>query len=357
MSWNLVRAWRDRLRQRDPSFLPTGLSPEGAREALKAALDALDDESLDRIAALGGRAFPTAAVVCSTTVTTAPIEWCAVLLGRGSAVLLKYSADDPGLSSLLVSAARDVGLPLVGVTERAAILQADLVVVMGSDDTVREIRSSVSARVRLLPHGHRFSAAWITGNPLPPDTRVPESFQGSWGGVAADCVLHDGRGCLSPVAVFTPVPLETACDRLADAMFRASSRWPTGTVSPSEHAHIRSRRALARVTGQVREGRDFSIHGLPVEHMDLVALPRCLAVYQVEDATQAARALAPYARWLSTIGTDDPESVGTWLSLGATRVCRQGRMQRPPVIRPHDGEDWLHGTTRWISEELDAETP
>jgi hypothetical protein len=324
---------------------------------LKAALDALDDETLDRVAALGGRPFPTAAVLCSTTVTTAPVEWCAVLLGRGSAVLLKYSADDPGLTSLLVGAARDVGLPLVGVTERAAVLQADLVVVMGADQTVREIRSSLPTRVRLLPHGHRFSAAWITGNPLPPDPRVPEGFHGSWGGVAADAVLHDGRGCMSPVAVFTPVPLQTACDRLADAMLRASARWPIGSVSPSEHAHIRSRRALARVTGVVCEGRDFSIHGLPVEYLEPLTLPRCLAVYQVEDATQAARALAPYARWLSTVGTDDPESVGTWFSLGATRVCRQGRMQRPPLIRPHDGEDWLHGTARWISEELEAETP
>ena len=63
-------------------------------------------------------------------------------------------------------------------------------------------------------------------------------------------------------------------------------------------------------------------------------------------------ALAPYARWLSTIGTDDPESVPTWVSLGATRVCRPGRMQRPPLIRAHDGEDWLRATARWLSEEI-----
>lgn len=352
MSWDRVRAWRDRLRQLDPSYQPTGLSPEGAREALDAALDALDDDSLDRAAAVGGKPFATAAVVAARTVTTAPIEWCAVLLGRGSAVLLKYPQDDPGLAHLLVNAARDVGLPLVGVAEHEAVHQADLVVAMGSDETVRDLRAAIPPRVRLLAHGHRFSAAWITGTPLPMDGRIPDDFQGSWAGLAADAALHDGRGCFSPLAVFTSVDLDVACDRLAEAMEHASARWPVGTVSPGEHASIRARRALARVTGELREGDGWAIHGLPVEHLDPISLPRCLAVYQVEDVTSAARALAPWARWLSTVGTDDPDSAGTWISLGATRVCRPGRMQRPPLLRPHDGEDWLHATARWISNEL-----
>ena len=352
MNWDLVRAWRDRLAELDPSFQPTGLSPEGTREALDAALAALDDDSLEAVARMGGRPFPTAAVVCARTVTTAPIEWCAVLAGRGSAVLLKYSARDPVLASLLVGAARDVGLPLVGVTERSAVLQADLVVAMGSDDTVQAIRGALPARVRLLPHGHRFSAAWIIEEPLPVDPRVPEGFETPWGGIAADAALHDGRGCYSPVAVFTPLPLEEAADRLATAMEAAAARWPVGTISPAEHAAIRARRALARVTGLVREGDGWSVHGLPLVHLDPLALPRSVAVYQVDDATEAARALAPYARWLSTIGTDDSDSLGTWVSLGATRLCRPGRMQRPPLLRPHDGEDWLHDTALWVSEEL-----
>jgi len=325
MSWALVRAWRDRLREANPSSLPTGLSSDGAREALAAALDALDDESLARVAALGGRPFPTVAIVCARTVTTAPIEWCAVCLGRGSAVLLKHSARDPGLATLLVSAAREVGLPLVGVTERSAIRGADLVVAMGTDDTVEGIRATLPARARLLPHGHRFSAAWIVDDPSPVDPRVPEGFDSSFAGVAADAALHDGRGCYSPVAVLTRLPLDEAVDRLVKSMERADKRWPVGTVSPAEHAAIRARRALARVVGVVREGDGWSIHGLPVAHLEPVALPRSLAVYHVADADSAARALAPYARWLSTVGTDDPGSTDTWLSLGATRICRPGR--------------------------------
>lgn len=354
MSWDLVRAWRERLRELDPGFHPTGLSPEGAREALAAALDALDDESLEAVADLGGRAFPTAAVVAARTVTTAVLEWCAVLLGRGSTVLLKHPTGDPGLADLLVGAARDVGLPLVMVVDHDAVRQADLVIAMGRDETMERIRATLPARTRFLSHGQRFSVGWIRGRPQPLDPRVPEGFETtSWGGVAADAALHDTRGCFSPVAVFTPLPLEVACDRLAESMAAAAARWPVGTVAPAEHAAIRSRRALAKATtGVVREGAGWSVHGVEPRHVDPTALPRSVAVHHVADAPGAARALAPYARWLSAVGTDDPDAVGLFMSVGADRVCRPGRMQRPPLVRPHDGEDWLRATARWISREL-----
>ncbi len=351
MSWELVRAWREKLRAADPSFQPTGLSKEGAKEALDAALEALDDESLDRVAALGGRAFPTVAVVTARTVTTAPIEWCAVCLGRGSTVLLKHSVRDPGLSSLLITTAREVGLPLVGVTERAAIRAADLVVAMGTDETIEDIRRTLPARTRMVPHGHRFSVAWLVDDPMPVDPRVPEGFDSPFAGVAADAAMHDGRGCYSPVAVFTSLPLDEAVERMAKNLERANRRWPVGTISPAEHAALRARRALAKVVGAVREGPGWSVHGLPVGHLEPVALPRSVAVFHVEGPEEAARALTPFGRWLSTVGTDDPESTDTWLKLGATRICRPGRMQRPPLVRHHDGEDWLRATAIWVSDE------
>ena len=102
----------------------------------------------------------------------------------------------------------------------------------------------------------------------------------------------------------------------------------------------------------MREGDGWSIHGMPVAHLEPMTLPRSVAVYHVADAEEAARALAPYARWLSTIATDDPGTNDTWLSLGATRICRPGRMQRPPLVRHHDGEDWLRATAIWVSDEL-----
>lgn len=345
MSWTKVQRWRDRLAQFDPGFEPTGLSPEGARAALEVALGALDNASLAKVAAMGGSPFKTAAVVPARTVATAPIEWCAVLLGRGSKVLLKYSEADPGLALPMIEAARKVGLPLTGVTDRAAIQDVELIVAMGTDETVRAIRAAASAKTRVLPHGHQFSAAWIADSPLP-------SGRSSWEALAADAALHDGRGCLSPIVAFTPLPLDEAANALARAMDGAAKRWPTGTTSPVEHAMIRARRALARVTGEVRDGDGWAVHGLPLEQLDPISLPRCIALHHVRNLREAVEALRPWSKWLSTVGTDDPATVEAWARVGASRICWLGEMQRPPLIRSHDGEDWLRATARWVSREL-----
>lgn len=344
--WDEVRAFREHLRTMDPSGVETGLSPQGIREAWSAALDALDDAALADAAAIPGRAFPRAVVVFTRTVATAPIEWCAGLLGRGSAVTLKAPADAPGLAPLLAEAAAAVGLPLDVRTDRRVVDDADLVVAMGSDDTIAEIRSSLRPEVRFLAHGHRFSAAWVTGR-VTADPRVPEGFRDPWGAVAADLALHDGRGCLSPAVVLTPLALEEACEALAAALVRAADRWPPGERSAGEGAAIRARRALARVVGVVRG----DVHGLPVARLVPVALPRSVAVVSVSDPVTAAAALTPWRRSLSTVGTDDLDTAAIWVDAGATRICGLGRMQRPPMRRAHDGEDWVAAIVQAISVE------
>lgn len=351
MSWGAVRTWRDRLRASDLSRVDAGVSPEGLREALDAALDALSDAALDEVAGLGLRPFPTASVVTAATVSTAAVEWLAVLLGRGSRVLLKASTRAPGLAPLLVREGAAIGLP-VELADREAALTADLVVAMGSDATLARIRERLRPGARLLPHGHRFSAAWVTGAPLPDDPLVPEAFRDPWGRVAADAALHDGRGCLSPVVVLTPLPLEEAAEGLGAALARAEARWPRGRVDAHEAAGIRTRRALARVTGRVAEGAGWSVHALPADRWVPGVQPRSLALVHATNPEEARRVLAPWRRALSTVGTDDPATASRWIDVGATRVCATGRMQRPPLVRAHDGEDWLRATGIAVSVEV-----
>ena len=88
-----VKAWRDHL-----LALPvpsSHLSPAGAEEVWLGALAALSNEALDAID--DGPAYKTAVLVCARTVLTAPLEWCAVLLARGTRVTLKvcllYTSD------------------------------------------------------------------------------------------------------------------------------------------------------------------------------------------------------------------------------------------------------------------------
>lgn len=321
-----VRRWRDQLRESDLATVATPLSPAGLHLVLHDAIEMLDDETLDEVAAMPGAPFATAAMAVPRTVPTAPIEWCAVLLGRGTRLVLKPPAGEPGLVPILVAAAGAVGLPLTQGEGHGALAGAALVVVMGEDDTVRSVRQH-HPHATVLGFGHTFSVAYAAT-----DAAIEE--------VARDAIRFDGRGCLSPVALLSPRPLEEACGALAAAMERAQGDVPRGTITPAEGAAIRTRRARARAEGVVHEGDGWSVHGLPPERFEPVGLPRSLSVHHATEAT-LDRLLAPHAGALSTFATDGPAP--PWPHV---RICRPGEMQRPPLIRQHDGIDWLAATLR-----------
>lgn len=326
----LIRTWRHRLRAIRPTG--TSLSSAGLEAAWHIALDALSDDALAEAAAIPGVPFGTACVVVAGTVPTAAIEWCAALALRGTRVTVKHPTGDPGVIPLLV----DEALGITATDDRGAVSDADLVVVMGSDATVRDVRAAARPDARVLAHGHRFSVAWIAGD-------------AGFSGLAEDAALQDGRGCLSPVIAFSP--REDALERLATACAEVARRWPAGQIDAIEGAEIRTREALARVTGAVRTGAGWSIHQLPLDRVVPTALPRSLALVRCDDPVAAARALGAWARHLSTIGTDDERAADAFVAAGASRVCRPGQMQRPPLVRVHDGEEWLRTLVRAVGRE------
>jgi hypothetical protein len=329
--WDDVRRWRDVLRTADVSAYRGPLSEPGMHAAWSVALDALDDASLQAVAAIPGEPYPTAAMALARTVITAPLEWCAVLLGRGTELVLKYPRGEPGLTPLLVQAAEALDLPLRATDDRGALQQAELVIGMGSDSSAQAIRQQEGPS-RVLAFGHRFSVAWITR---------PESLPA----LARDLALHDGRGCMSPVAVISPLPLEQLCEGLALALQQAEQRWPRGALGPVEAAAQRTRRALARVTGLVREGEGWAVHGLPPERFEPLGLPRTPAAIGLAsgEPERLWDWLGPWTAHLSVVGTDDPllrpPSDGV-------RLVEPGAMQAPPLLRLHDGVDWLRATLR-----------
>jgi Acyl-CoA reductase (LuxC) len=317
--------WLAELRATDPVPLGAPLSPVGARLAWDAALGALEPEALSRAAALPGAPFASAAVVVARTVFTAPLEWAAVLLARGTRVVLKVPHDQPATGLALATAAARHGLPLAATPDRAAIGGAELVVAMGSDASVAEIGAQSTAARRLL-FGSRSSVAWITD---------PRSLDA----VAADAALYDSRGCMSPVAVFTPLPPGEVAAGLAAAMDRAEAAVPRGAITAREAAEIRARVALARAAGTSRVGPAWGVLTLPAERFVPSPLPRVLTVHGVADRAAFSAWLARWSESLSTLGTDD-----AGLAWPGVRVCAPGSMQRPPLDRRHDGVDWLRAT-------------
>ncbi|MFT6143224.1 MAG: hypothetical protein ACJAZO_001800 [Myxococcota bacterium] len=314
-----VKAWRDRL-----LALPvpeSHLSSTGAQEVWHGALQALTNDALDAID--DGPAYPTAVLICARTVLTAPLEWCAVLLARGTSVTLKVPSSSPGWTQCMVDAAAHVGLPLTATTARAVVADAELVVAMGTDETMDAVRPLITGA--FIELGHRFSVAYVTKE---------------WNAVAEDAARHDGRGCFSPAVVFSSDP--KAVEYLAGAMTAAQKRWPIGEVSPIEAATARARGALARVTGRSLSGDGWSVHQLPVEHLEPTALPRSLTLIQVASEQGAVDIIARFGRWLSCVSTDGDATL--WERLNPSRIVASGELQRPVLHRIHDGLDWIRAT-------------
>jgi hypothetical protein len=328
--WDAIQIWLTQLSQTPASTIDSPLSPEGRIHALQTALSLLTPHTL-KIAMAEATTFRHVTMVVASTVFTAPIEWCAVLLGRGASVTLKVPTQQPTMLDWLVVPAQHLGLPLTVTTQRDAIQSADLVISMGSDDTTKAIKSAISAKSQYLGFGHKFSVAVVTTHD-------------QWQHVAQDATLYDGRGCFSPAAIFTTLPIQEAANALFCALQSTQSKIPRGDISSYEAAAIRSRGALATVTGTCHASATESVHLLPISQFKPYGLPRSIAIYAVDKIEHALDAVRPYASHLSIVGTDNAEA--GWLRLGASRVVALGDMQRPPLNRLHDGIDWLKATIR-----------
>ena len=332
MSWSGVREWLALLRRMPPPE-GTGLSRAGAHAAKEAALDAWSEDVIARLEGMDGEPFARASIVAVRTVFTAPLEWVALLLGRGTRVRLKVPRQAPGWGPDLFSAAKRVGLPLELHLRREAIRGSELVVAMGRDETISAIGRTLPDSVKYLGFGHRFSIAWIQS-------------ASSWPALAEDLALYDGRGCFSPAVVFTPIPLREACEGLSRALEDIETRWPRGELTPIEGARIRSRSSLARVVGHIRRGTKHAVHGVPAAYCRPLSLPRAPLVVEVRDAMDIPSIIEPFLPHLSTIGSD-VHTIPEWTSgFPGVRFCPVGRMQRPSVFRLHDGVDWIRETWR-----------
>jgi hypothetical protein len=110
---------------------------------------------------------------------------------------------------------------------------------------------------------------------------------------------------------------------------------PRGRLLPEEGALWREHRARARATGRVLEGDGWVVCATPARAEEPVGLVRAVHLHVVPDRAAFLRWVEPHVPRLSTIGTDDA------LEVPGVRICAPGSMQRPPLLRLHDGLDWV----------------
>ncbi len=326
----------ERLRALDPADWPTGLSSAGSRAAWLAALSCIGPDALAR--SIPGTPPRAVLIIASGNVFTAPVEWCVQLAHRGVRVLLKPATGQESIAHAIATA-----IPGVEVrtweggdlaAEGLAMREADGILGFGRAETLNAIGQRIPPGVRYLPFGPKFGISIVSA---PGKATV------------MDHVLYDGRGCMSPAAVFART---SDIDLLATLLGELEGSLPRGPVTPEEAANLRARVTLARAVGERRSASNWCVLRLPPVQFWPIALPRLITVHPFNDVAEVAAAIGQYRVHLGTIATDlpgfDPVSVGlVHPALPPPRLCYPGEMQRPPADRLHDGVDVL--AALWMS--------
>ena len=390
----LLDTWRDpesKARRSLDSALPeaTGFTLEVVRAGLSHALDgtggsdgsgwsgaalrALVTHELGGLDALEGRGMPRAlgpevtSVLLAGALPTPTLQSILAPLVLRSPVLARTSSSDP-VTARVVAASLAEADPLLGNCLEVvsfptgdgaamdAFLAADCVVATGSDETVARVAERVRPPRQLVAHGHRVSVAAIGPEALRGPGRADVCNR-----LAFDVALWDQLGCLSPVSVWAVTTESGLVDRLAEDLARAlaetQTRLPRGRV-PIEAAAARAReRAEAEM--RAADGRHVLVYGggagdawCVVREDDAAIRPaplhRFVRVHPVPDSDALADALRPLgtrshlaAVALEGFGPDATRVEAGLLALGASRTCRPGSMQSPPLDWRRDGRGVL----------------
>ena len=289
------------------------------------------------------------------------------LIARGP-LLLKTASDEPSVARLFLHSLREHAPDLadhVAVMSwpqdrlelnRTACRAAAIVTTYGSDEAVNSLMSLCRFPTRFYGYGHRVSFG-VLG---PTDERSGElAIDQIAEDVALDAAAYDQRGCMSPHCLFVSQngswSPEIVAERLAVHGFpRVAKQLPRGRVDDETAARVFQALGVCEFTARVLPSEQATVvlhSGEPQFHASPGA--RTLHVVPYDEFDDLVGALRPIAGAISTVGLycrpEDYFHVTSKMGrLGARRIVRLGRMQRPIWLRDHDGRprigDWVDWT-------------
>lgn len=247
--------------------------------------------------------------------------------------------------------------------ERAALGEADVITVYGSDATVSALRSSAPVTARFVGYRHRVGVG-IVGR----DALTPDSVDEAAAEVASAVAMFDQRGCVCPQVVYVEergeiTPADFA-ERLATALAEVELRLPCGRADVEDAAALHQLRGNAEL--HAAAGRGVVYHGgdeaswTVVYESEPMPGPACLLrsvrVKPLGDAEELAEELGPVGPHLQTIvvaglGDRARDLAITWGRLGASRIVPFRDASFPPPWWLHDGRGPLQDLVRWVEVE------
>lgn len=389
--------WRQALVEELPGA--TGFATSTVRAGLAAGLDHWTAESLSELArrelgdeclnqdrqdpaacAISG--FDSTAVVLAGSIPMPTLLSLIAPLALGSPVIAKAAARDRVTPTLVAESIAEVDSELgrcVAIVDFArtdeastqALLNASCVCATGSDATIAALQAQIRPPRRTVFDGHRLSVAAI-GDVGLDDSAVDDSgTQDTARRLARDIALWDQLGCLSPVVVYAVgvahdganQTAERWADRLADALSTALAaaelNWPRGEIDPASARDVVRERSEAEL-------RSAAGHNVRVIASDSTAwtvirenapdlrpapLHRFIRVTPVSNPDALTDAIAPMGSHLAAVAIDGfgeqtPKVCRELAALGASRICRPGTMQSPPIGWHHAGRGVLASLAR-----------
>jgi len=361
---------REQLLDRHPEA--AGMSRQTVAAGLELGLSDWSGDALRRLVAgevepmlCGGGArlvpFELTSVLLAGSIPMPGLLQCIAPLLLRSPVLVRPASRDRVTPALVAESITSVDPELGRCVEVVSFesddrpclesfLSADCVVASGSDETISEVRGAMRPHQRFVGYGHRLSVA-VVGEA---DCAGP-GLDATAEALSYDVAHWDQLGCLSPVAIFAVSEDEDAGRRLAGALARALERreraMPRGTVDKHGAALATNERGEAEL--RAAAGRSVAVHADEAGRWTVVCeddatwraapLHRFVRVHPVPDCDALARALQPIQRHLAAVALSGLDVAAArelserLLGLGASRVCRPGTMQGPPLDWPHDG--------------------
>lgn len=304
--------------------------------------------------------------IMAATVPTAIVEAFALSLAAGVPVLVRASRDEPVTARFFVHAinhfAPELRRFVAAVTwdpedpefAKAINEASPVVVVHGSDASVRAIRLSLQEHVVVHPHGHRISFGLIAPEESLNASRIQQLAQN----IALDAVLFEGGGCMSPQTVFVlPPPSQPRLHaQLADALTqrafpKLAERLPQGPIPLDVAAEQMQQRGVATFVGECLEGPAGTVLLWSDPSLRSSLGYRHLHLSRIRTLDDVLDAIQPYRHQLSTAGVYLSDNARRGFApllanAGVRRICPFGRMQRPVLLRAHDGlprlRHWFH---------------
>lgn len=296
--------------------------------------------------------------ILSSTVPTTAIEAIVLSVAAGVPCLIRTSQHERASGRFFLKVLREVAPELsdhVAVVtwphddDGFALQLAEYrpaIVFHGSDASIRNFRLTLPQELELHTFGHRISFGLVAPHE-PLNRKQLEELADK---IALDATLFEGGGCMSMQSLFVMphASQRDVANRLAKLLVERSfpaldQRFPRQPLPIDVAAEHMQQLGVAAFSGEALQGE--SGNALLWDEPALRPSPgwRHLHISTLTNLEALVDAIGPYRDAISTAGVfmhnQSLHSAARILGqVGVRRICPIGRMQRPLLLRAHDGQ-------------------